>query len=430
MPTAPPAPARPSDAVDTLHVTSETALLRQVVVHTPGEEMSLVAPDNKDALLFDDILFTDRAREEHQQLCAVFERVVGKPEAVLQIGALLRGTFEDADAGADARAWFVAELSRALPARNYARYETDLLALDPDALDRFAVTGQSPLPLVAPPLPNLLFTRDLCAVVGSHVVMSRAATDARRRESVIVEAILRHHPRFAANRDQLFVLPDYVSFEGGDLLVVNESLVLIGQSERTSLGGVMAVTERLLAETPVTDVLMVNLPNKRSCMHLDTVFTFIDDETCMVYPPIIARERHNVFHFSEYDATTAGGGRFQTRVLPSVQVAIEELTGHPFTFIPCGGADPLNQEREQWTDGANLFAVAPNLVLAYERNRHTFAALRDQGFHVVNAEHFLSFYENGTVPVGEKVALQLTGHELSRGRGGARCMTMPLVREG
>ncbi|MEO1479127.1 MAG: arginine deiminase, partial [Bacteroidota bacterium] len=121
MPTAPPAPARPSDAVDTLHVTSETALLRQVVVHTPGEEMSLVAPDNKDDLLFDDILFTDRAREEHQQLCAVFERVVGKPEAVLQIGALLRETFEDADAGADARAWFVAELSRALPARNYAR---------------------------------------------------------------------------------------------------------------------------------------------------------------------------------------------------------------------------------------------------------------------------------------------------------------------
>ncbi|MEM8560510.1 MAG: arginine deiminase family protein, partial [Bacteroidota bacterium] len=290
MPPVTAAPPTPADTLDTLHVTSETALLRQVVVHTPGDEMSLVAPDNKDELLFDDILFTDRAREEHRLLCAVFERIVGKPDTVVQIGALLRETFDDDDA----RAAFVTELCRVLPERNYGRYETDLLKLDPDALYRFAITGASPLQLVAPPLPNLLFTRDLCAVVGEHVVMSRAAMAARRRESLIIETILRHHPRFAPHRDKLFVLPDYVSFEGGDLLVVSDSLVLIGQSERTSLGGVMAVVERLLSQTAITDVLMVNLPNKRSCMHLDTVFTFVDDSTCMVYPPIIARERHNV----------------------------------------------------------------------------------------------------------------------------------------
>ncbi|CAN5585344.1 arginine deiminase family protein [soil metagenome] len=402
------------------HVASEVAPLRQVLVHTPGEEMALVSPERKLELLFDDILFAEVAREEHALMCALFERVIGQADGVLQLSDLLLEAFQKEDA----RAEFVTRLINALPERHFEAYESELLRLSAQELHRFALTGESPLTIKAPPLPNLIFTRDLSAVVGGTLILSHAATEARMRDSVIIAVIARHHERFAPFRDSLVEVPPHVSFEGGDLLVVNEEVVLIGQSERTSLGGVMAVTQALLERTAVRHVLMVNLPRERSCMHLDTVFTFADEETCVVYPPIIEQQRYNVFHI------TPGERRmeFTTRILPNLKTALDELTGRNHNFIPCGGSDPLNQRREQWTDGANLFATAPGMVVGYERNRKTFEAMRDSGFHVVDADSFLDFYADGQLPQGERIAIRLPGNELSRGRGGPRCMTMPLRR--
>ncbi len=414
--------APPEISPSTVHVASETAKLRQVIVHTPGDEMDLVSPENKDALLFDDILDLSVARSEHIVLCELFEKMVGKQDAVLQLSQLLRETFDQEDA----RREYVEGLCKVLPERNYEAYESELKALDAEALHRFALTGQAPFPVSAHPLPNLLFTRDLSAVVGGHVILSLAATPARLPESVIISAVMRYHPRFAEIRDSIIELPERVSFEGGDLLVVSEKLILIGQSERTSLGGVMAVTRALLERTAVEHVLMVNLPKQRSCMHLDTVFTFVDHETCVEFPPIIEDARDNVYHFEAGDDP----GHFRTRVLPNLKEALIEMTGRDMTFIPCGGLDPISQRREQWTDGANLFAVAPGLVVGYERNRKTWDSLRDHGFHVVDADSFLDFFEGNSIDADTRMAVKLTGHELSRGRGGPRCMTMPLVREG
>jgi len=408
------------------HVTSEVEPLRQVVVHTPGEEMRLVSPENNLDLLFDDILFAEQAQEEHAVMCRLFEAVVGKPDAVIQLTDLLRGAFEVEDA----RHAFVDGLAERLPEQNVEAYADDLRRLSPEELHRFALTGQSPLSLSAHPLPNLLFTRDLSATVGGHVLMSHAATQARARESLIVEVILRHHPRFAEAQDQLIELPHHVHFEGGDLLVVNEKVVLIGHSERTSLGGVMAITQALLARTAVEHVVMVNLPKQRYCMHLDTVFTFASHDECVVFPPIIEAEHDNVLHFTAGSMEPGAPDRFHVEVWPTVREPLEALTGRHFSFIRCGGDALVDQRREQWTDGANLFALAPGVVVGYERNQRTYDALRQHGYHVVEAEAFLDYYGDGPIPLEHKVAIQLRGHELSRGRGGPRCMTMPVRRAG
>ena len=415
-------------AAPPLSVTSETAPLRQVVVHTPGEEMALVSPENKDELLFDDLLFVEEAREEHATLVRLFEAAVGPTDvpggAVLQLSALLREAFD----GADARESFVDLLVRFLPERNFEAYEAELKALDPDALHRFALTGQAPFPVSAAPLPNLLFTRDLAAVVGDLVLLSHAAKPARKPESAVIQTVFRHHPRFAGLGDRVVELPADVTFEGGDLLVVSDRVVLIGQSERTSLGGVMAAAQVLLDRTPVEHVLTVNLPKARYCMHLDTVFTFADDDTCVVFPPIIEGMTGHVLHFEAGSEPGGADGGFRMRTLPTVRAALEEVTGRSYTFVPCGGTDPVRQRREQWTDGANLFAVRPGLVVGYSRNRATYGALADAGFHVVDAESFLEFYGDAAATTRERIAVRLPGNELSRGRGGPRCMTMPLVR--
>lgn len=403
-------------------ITSETGLLRQVLVHTPGMEMELVSPENRNDLLFEDILFVGHARKEHLLMCGVCEKIMGRGDGIVQVVVLLRDVFAIEEARHD----FIEHLCALSPETNLRAFESDLKRLSPEELFQFALTGQSPLPAVVSPIPNLMFTRDIASVVHDQIILSHPARTARVRESVILNTIFRYHPAFADARDHLITLPPGVTFEGGDLIVAGENVVLIGHSERTSFGGIMAVAQELFDRTSVEHVLLVDLPKNRSYMHLDTVFTFCTPSECVVFPPLFEGDEGNVVRFTR----SGEPGRFFSELRPSLKYALDEVLDHPLTFIPCGGNDPLSQRREQWTDGANFFAVAPGVVMAYERNRATFETMRRHGYRVVTAEGFLSYHEESEYAPGDKIAIKLEGMELSRGRGGPRCLTLPFAREG
>ncbi|WP_445664192.1 arginine deiminase [Fodinibius sp. AD559] len=404
-----------------LSVTSETGLLKSVIVHTPGKEVSLVNPELKDELLFDDIIFENDARQEHLDMLKVFKTAMPKDGEIHEITDL----FGQALNTEDARAYFIEKLINRLPEENLKAIEQSLLILSGDELLRFVIDGATPsIPdFNMHPTPNLLFTRDLAAVVNESILLSRPAKKARVREAVLMETLIKFHPLFEGIKEKTIKISDQESIEGGDVLVASDKVVLIGMSQRTSFSGLMNATEGLL-EQGIEHVLAVDIPKQRSSMHLDTIFTFASETECVVFPPAITERSNNVV------ALRSQNGSIISESKPSLRKALEELLDRDLTFINCGGSQRTNQFREQWTDGANVFAIAPGVIVGYERNTNTFNELKEHGYQLMNQYEFIEEY--GDIPfdpTDKKIAISFLGHELCRGRGGARCMTMPIARE-
>lgn len=404
-----------------VQVTSETGRLNGVIVHTPGPEVSLVHPDTKDELLFDDIIYEAEARSEHMGMKALFECAVPPGGMVLEIVDLFKDVFADGNV----RMEFIDALIRRQPELRMAPYKDAMQDLSGDALTRFAVEGQVAelKDLVLPPSPNLLFTRDLAAVVRDGIVVSRAAKVARIRESILMEMLVRHHPIFSTVKAKAIRIPVHDTIEGGDILVASEDVVLIGMSERTSFSGVMQAADQLLT-LGVKHVLIVDIPKQRSSMHLDTIFTFAHPNECVAFSPAIQDRSQNVVLLNK------DGDRIVNRLMPSLKHALQECLERDITFIECGGPNVLNQHREQWSDGANLFCLAPGVVVGYERNTNTFKSMEEHGYTVITQDDFISTYRDKLFEPDADLRLAVTfiGHELCRGRGGARCMTMPISR--
>jgi len=404
-----------------LNIPSETDRLKGVIVHTPGREVSLLNPEIKDDLLFDDIIFEEDARSEHLDMLEVFRVSLPEGGMIYEITDLIQEVFEQEEA----RSYFIQRFKKQLPETHVHIVEDQLVSLSGDELLQFAVEGftEAVKGFSIPPIPNLLFTRDLAAVVGDGIILSQAAKKARIRETLLMETLVMHHELFSAIRPNVIRIPFRESIEGGDILVASDEVVLIGMSERSSFSGSMKAAEGLF-KRGIKHVLIVDIPKQRSSMHLDTIFTFASPDECIVFPPAISEREDNVVALSH------DGDKIVAEMQPSVQQALETFLKRPVTFINCGGDDRTNQFREQWTDGANVFALAPGIIVGYERNTNTFNTLKAHGYELMNQYDFIEEYRNKEFKpeAGKKIAISFRGHELCRGRGGARCMTLPISR--
>jgi len=418
-----------------VHVTSEIGRLRRVLVHEPGLEVDRMVPPMMEELLFDDILFGERARDEHGRFRRLLQ-VLGIE--VVEATELLRETLADGDA----REWLWRMMLPQLP--------PDLRGSHPGDADEMLATVVGGLVtddegggievqdlFRLAPLPNWCFQRDPQVILGDGVVFSAMATPARWREGLLARAIFRFHPELGSTpviHDPMRPDPDFEQFfgyhrprlEGGDMLVLSPEILAIGVSERTNALAVDSLARGLSRTDGGPRWLeVVHLPRRRAYMHLDTVFTPADRDAALAFPPVICGDGPQLAETYEVDLH---GEDLTPRHRGCLLDALREH-GLDLELIPCGGADPIAQQREQWTDGANTLALAPGVITLYDRNVATAEELDHRGWRVITAEDVLLGREEVSLDGAGKTCLLLASNEISRARGGPHCLSHPLERD-
>ena len=402
-----------------LNVYSEIGKLKTVLLHRPGKEIENLTPDLMDRLLFDDIPYLEVARQEHDAFAKILS---DNGVEVLYLEDLAAEAIEDASVKERfveeyiKEAGILGEKKKQLVKELLLNCKTNRELVDKmmegirkSELPNYNATSladmaDSGYPFVADPMPNLYFTRDPFATIGSGISLNHMRTVTRNRETLFAKYIFENHPRFKdSDIPRWFDRDDTTSLEGGDELVLNKEVLAIGISERTDAASIEKMAKRIFdKDESFKTVLAFHIPNKRAFMHLDTVFTMIDFDKFTIHPEI--EGPLTVYAISRGEGNSI---KIQKETQELDKVLAKYLQVEKVTLIRCGGEDMIDAAREQWNDGSNTLAIAPGEVVVYSRNHVTNKLLEEAGvkLHIMPSS------------------------ELSRGRGGPRCMSMPLYRE-
>ena len=402
-----------------LNVYSEIGKLKTVLLHRPGKEIENLTPDLMDRLLFDDIPYLEVARQEHDAFAKILS---DNGVEVLYLEDLAAEAIEDASVKERfvdefiKEAGILGEKKKQLVKELLLNCKTNRELVDKmmegirkSELPNYNATSladmaDSGYPFVADPMPNLYFTRDPFATIGSGISLNHMRTVTRNRETLFAKYIFENHPRFKdSDIPRWFDRDDSTSLEGGDELVLNKEVLAIGISERTDAASIEKMAKRIFdKDESFKTVLAFHIPNKRAFMHLDTVFTMIDFDKFTIHPEI--EGPLTVYAISRGEGNSI---KIQKETQELDKVLAKYLQVEKVTLIRCGGGDMIDAAREQWNDGSNTLAIAPGEVVVYSRNHVTNKLLEEAGvkLHIMPSS------------------------ELSRGRGGPRCMSMPLYRE-
>ncbi|AKC75163.1 arginine deiminase [Staphylococcus sp. EG-SA-6] len=404
-----------------IQVNSEIGRLKTVLLKRPGKELENLVPDHLSGLLFDDIPYLKVAQEEHDKFAQTL-----RDEGVEVV--YLEKLAAEAIADKDVREQFIDDIlaeSQKTVLGHEAEIKTFFAKLsDQELIDKIMAGVRKEeielktthlveymddrYPFYLDPMPNLYFTRDPQASVGRGMTINRMYWRARRRESLFMTYILKYHPRFKdadvpvwLDRNSPF------NIEGGDELILSKEALAIGISERTSAQAIERLARNIFKDESTTfkKVIAIEIPNSRTFMHLDTVFTMIDYDKFTVHSAIFKEENNMNLFTIEYDEA-----KDDIKITHSnkLRETLADVLGvEKIEFIPTGNGDVIDGAREQWNDGSNTLCIRPGVVVTYDRNYVSNQLLRDKGIKV----------------------LEITGSELVRGRGGPRCMSQPLFRE-
>ena len=399
-----------------IHNFSEIGKLNKVLLHRPGKELEKLTPNNFERLLFDDIPYLKVAQEEHDRFAEVlkengvevcyYQQETAKALADIEIRRNFVNEFVNMTKD------FSESIREAVVEFLMAKEPEDLVATCIAGVfsDEIKASAGSLFDIVKSeevfaldPMPNLYFTRDPGACVGNGINIHHMSTPARRRESLLLEYMTKYNRDFAVEDTPMwYEIGGKYSIEGGDVLVLSKEMVAIGFSQRTTLAGIECFAENLLKNSEFKKVLVFDIPKCRAFMHLDTVFTMVDYDKFTIHPEIEGP-------LGVYEITLGADGqlRYNAMMDELANILALELKLPAVELIRCGGGDLIAAQREQWNDGSNTLCIAPGTVVTYERNYVTNDLLDKRGIKV----------------------LSIPSAELSRGRGGPRCMSCPVNRD-
>ena len=401
-----------------IHNTSEIGRLKKVLLHRPGKELENLMPEYLERLLFDDIPYLKEAQREHDAFAdclrgqgvevvyltdLVAESLTGpevRQELIRQY--LAEANVADARTRESLEAYFDALPDKEMVSAMMAGVRKSQLRTGQARLGDYVSATEDDYPFAVDPLPNLYFTRDPFATIGTGVSIHRMHTVTRNRETLFGKFIFEHHPVYR-HAPRWYDRGETSSLEGGDILMLSPQVLAVGISQRTEEDSIDALAETVLTQSKTfRKLLAFNIPKSRSFMHLDTVFTMVDYDKFTVHPNILQQITVFVMELDENRKMKIRqeDGRLE-------DILKEHLELDHVTLIPCGQGSEIDAAREQWSDGSNTLAIAPGEVVVYSRNYVTNRSLEEAGVRI------------HTIPSAE----------LSRGRGGPRCMSMPLWRE-